>query len=98
MYLQGKVIYREYLSMPCFVVLYRLYKEFYFQIFKCVSFWLHCFCCEWEGWARKPLKHTRWVAVVTPTDRPKSVHNRCVIEYFVVFLCCHFAGLTFLFV
>ena len=23
------------------------------------------------------------VAVVTPTDRPKSVRNRCVIEFFV---------------
>ena len=23
-----------------------------------------------------------WVAVVTPTDRPKSVRNRCVIELF----------------
>ena len=23
------------------------------------------------------------MAVVTPTDRPKSVHNRCVIELFV---------------
>ena len=36
-----------------------------------------------EGWARKP--------VVTPTDRPKSVRNRCVIEFFVEFFCCHFA-------
>ena len=27
--------------------------------------------------------HTSWVAVVTPTDRPKSVRNRCVIELFV---------------
>ena len=34
-------------------------------------------------WARKPVIHTSWVAVVTPTDRPKSVHNRCVIELFV---------------
>ena len=24
-----------------------------------------------------------WVAVVTPTDRPESVRNRCVIELFV---------------
>ena len=29
------------------------------------------------------VNHTSWVAVVTPTDRPKSVHNRCVIELFV---------------
>ena len=26
---------------------------------------------------------TSWVAVVTRTDRPKSVRNRCVIELFV---------------
>ena len=29
------------------------------------------------------VNHTSWVAVVTPTDRPKSVCNRCVIELFV---------------
>ena len=28
------------------------------------------------------------MTVDTPTDRPKSVHNRCVIEFFVGFLCC----------
>ena len=41
-------------------------------------------------WARKPVNHTSWVAVVTPTDRPKSVRNRCLIELFcgVVFLVC----------
>ena len=33
-------------------------------------------------WARKPINHTSWVAVVTPTNRPKSVRNRCVIEVF----------------
>ena len=34
-------------------------------------------------WARKPVNHTSWVAVVTPTDRTKSARNRCVIELFV---------------
>ena len=29
------------------------------------------------------VNHTSWVAVVTPTERPKSVRNRCVIELFV---------------
>ena len=41
----------------------------------------------------KPVNHTSFVAVVTPTDRPKSVRNRCVIELFValfVFLLCPF--------
>ena len=26
------------------------------------------------------FNHTRWVAIVTPTDRPKSFRNPCVIE------------------
>ena len=30
-------------------------------------------------WASTPVNHSSWVAVATPTDRPKSVHNRCVI-------------------
>ena len=30
------------------------------------------------------FNHTSWVAIVTPTDRPKSVRNRCVIEVFCV--------------
>ena len=31
----------------------------------------------------KRVNHTSWVVVVTPTDRPKSVRNHCVIELFV---------------
>ena len=38
-------------------------------------------------WARKPVNHTIWVAVVTPTDRPKSVRNRCLIELFCDVVC-----------
>ena len=38
-------------------------------------------------WARKPVNHTRWVALVTPTDRPKSVRNRCLIELFCDVVC-----------
>ena len=60
-----------------------LCKEDYLQMFKCVSFWLHGFCGYWEGWDPvHRFKHTSWVAVVAPTDRPKSVRNRCVIEVF----------------
>ena len=33
------------------------------------------------------VNHTSWVAVVTPTDRPKSVRNRCVIELFCSVVC-----------
>ena len=41
-------------------------------------------CCgEWEGW--DPVywfNQTSWLAIVTPTDRHKSVGTRCVIEVF----------------
>ena len=48
-------------------------------------------------WARKPVNHTSWVAVVTPTDRPKLVRNRCLIELFCGVVCVvtallHFRG------
>ena len=33
------------------------------------------------------VNHTSWMAVVTPTDRPKSVRNRCVIELFCGVVC-----------
>ena len=45
------------------------------------------------------VNHISLVAVVTLTDRPKSVRNRCVIGTFLWrCLCCHFALLTFLLV
>ena len=34
----------------------------------------------------KLFDHTSWVAVVSPTDRPKSVHNFYVIEVGCVFV------------
>ena len=33
------------------------------------------------------VNHTSWVAVVTLTDRPKSVRNRCLIELFCGVVC-----------
>ena len=38
-------------------------------------------------WARKPVNHTSWMALVTSTDRPKSVRNRCLIELFCGVVC-----------
>ena len=35
----------------------------------------------------EPVNHTSWVALVTPTDRPKSVRNRCLIELFCGVVC-----------
>ena len=34
------------------------------------------------------FNHTNLMTVVTPTDRPESVRNRCLIEVLVAFLCC----------
>ena len=60
-----------------------VYKEDYLQIFKWVSFLSHTFCSSWEVWNLIiGFNHTSWIAVDTPTDRPKSVRNRYVIEVF----------------
>ena len=64
-----------------FLWLVYTFKEVCLQIFKCVSFWFHGCCWKWEGWARKPVNHTSWVALVTPTDGPKSVRKRCAIVF-----------------
>ena len=70
-----------------------LYKEDDFQIFKYVFVWLHSFCGTWEG-LDDPLNrfiNTRWLAVDTPTDRPKSFRNCCEVKdfggVFVLSLC-----------
>ena len=75
-----------------------LHKEVYLQILKCVSFWLHGCCGEWEGGPVDQVNHTSWVAVVTPTYRPKSVRNCYLIELFCGVVCVvtlpfwHFCG------
>ena len=53
-----------------------LHKEDYLQIFKCVSFWLHGFCSQWEGWVPvNQVNHTNRMDVVCChlIDRPQSV-------------------------
>ena len=47
-----------------------------------MSFKLHGCCGEFEGLVHKPIHHTRMVAAVIPTDRPKSISNRRVMELF----------------
>ena len=69
----------------------KLYLKQYFYL--AMNDWLHYFCVEWEGWALiNWFNHTSWVTVVTPTDRPKSVRNSCVIKVFggVFMLSCCF--------
>ena len=34
------------------------------------------------------FNHSSWIVVATPTDRPKSIYNRCVIDVLVASLCC----------
>ena len=41
----------------------------------------------WINAMKKHLYHTSWVAVVTPTNRPKSVRNCCLIELFCGVVC-----------
>ena len=67
-----------------------LYKEVYLQIFKRVSFWLHGCCGSGKVGPANQVNYTSWVAVVTPTDRPKSVRNRCVIQLFCGVVCVVF--------
>ena len=64
-----------------------LYKEVYLQIFKRVSFWLHGCSGSGKVGPINQVNHTSWVAVVTPTDRPKSVHNHCLIKLFCGVVC-----------
>ena len=42
---------------------------------------------SWKGGPVIQVNHTSWVALVTPTDRPKSVRNRCLIERFCGVVC-----------
>ena len=50
----------------------------------------------WEGWDPVDrFDHASSVTVVTRTDRPKSVRNRCISEVLVAFLCCHVCFLEF---
>ena len=61
-----------------------------------LSVLFHSFCDLWGGWDPvNRFNYTSWMADVAPTDRHKSVRNRCVIDV-IEFLCCHFAFWNFL--
>ena len=41
-----------------------------------------------KGWFDyKPVKHSSWMAVYSPTDHPKFACNRCVMEHFDGIFC-----------
>ena len=47
------------------------------------------FAVSGKGWDHvNRFDQTSLMAMVTPTDRPKSVRNRIVIEVLVTILCC----------
>ena len=62
-----------------------LYKEVYLQIFNVCPFDYTAVAGSGKVGPVNQVNHTSWVTVVSPTDRPKPVRNRCVIELFVAF-------------
>ena len=64
-----------------------LYKEVYLQIFKLCPFDYTAVAGSGKVGPVNQVNHTSLVAVVTSTDRPKSVRNRCVIELFCGVVC-----------
>ena len=73
-------------------------RRIIFKKFKCVLLITRLLRLVGRLGSGKPVKHTSWVAIVTPNDRYKSVRNRCVIQVLVKFLCCHVAFFIFLWV
>ena len=71
----------------CWFVVY--IRRFIYKLLN-LFFWLHGCCDEWEGWASKPVNHTSRVVIVTPTDRPKSIRNRGVIEFLLHYNYWHY--------
>ena len=60
-----------------------LYKEVYLQILDVTPFDYTTVAESGKVGPVNQVNHTNWLIVFTPTDRPKSVRNRCVIELFV---------------
>ena len=53
-----------------------------------VCFEFHSFCSLWEGWALvNRFNHTGGMTVITQTNPPKSVSNRCVMKVFSGVFC-----------
>ena len=77
-----------------------LYKEFFFyKIFNVCPFDYTDAVGSGTVGPENRLTTPVGCSVVAPTDRPKSVPNRCVIEFVVAnFLCCYFSRLSFLLV
>ena len=64
-----------------------LYKEVYKQILNVCGFDYTAVAGSGKVGPVNQINHTSWVAIVTPTDRFKSVGNRSVIELFCGVVC-----------
>ena len=69
----------------CWFVVY--IRRFIYKFFNVCPFDCTADAGSGKVWPVNQVNHTSWVAVVTPTDRPKSVRKRCVIELFCVVVC-----------
>ena len=77
-----------FMTSPVLVVLVCcLYKEVYLHILNVCHFEYMAVAGSWKVRPVNKVYHTNWVAVVTPTNRPKSVRNGCVIELFFWLFC-----------
>ena len=85
-----------YLSSGCWFVVY--IRRFIYKFLNVCPFDYTAVAVSGKVGPVNQVNHTIWVAVVTPTDRPKPVRDRCVIEFLWRCLCCEFALLTFLLV
>ena len=64
----------------CFFVVY--IRRFIYKFLNVCPFDYTAVAGNGKVWPVNQFNHTSLVAVVTPTDRPKSARNRCVIELF----------------
>ena len=69
----------------CWFVVY--ISWFIYKILNVCPFDYTAVAMSGKGGSVNQVNHTGWVAIVTPTDRPKSVRNRSVIELFCGVVC-----------
>ena len=62
-------------------------RRFIYKFLNVCSFDYTAVAGSWNVGSVNQVNHTSWVAVVTPTDRPKSFYSRCVIEPFCGTVC-----------
>ena len=67
--------------LGCWFVVY--IRRFIYKFVNVCPFDYMVVAGNWKVGPVNQVNRTSWVPVVTPTDRPKSVRNHCLIELFV---------------